>query len=947
MGFESNARIRTDLEFVAVTGQAKTEMGSLRRVYAETTGAMSEGALRAAVAQEKLDRAIARHGPESLSAKQATLAYRREMDALATSSMHTGTAVGRTEREIERMGRGAVAGTGILRGFGRAAAFASGYFLGGAGLVFAIRKTLEATKEETLALAQAGNAVHDAGLPWDQYRSRVEAATTSLETSTLFHQHELIDAFATVVRRTGDVGKALGLVSDAANLARASHIGLEQSVRILLRAQNGQTAGLSRAGYAIVKVTENTDALRASGEKYTAQQLRDAQAADKRASAEATLDRVRRQSAGAAKTYADSQANAQEKLNIELDHSERIIGARLLPIEARLAGEAANYLEKLNRTGQLQRDVNRAFDAGTQVAHGLRDAYHAIEPPLAALVQGVGGLKNAVEILIGLKVASWAAGMGGGFRTAEAAAGEGGLLGTVAKLRAAAAVPIVFSVVIDALLLQHRKQLEDSGDHDSANPIRRANDRIIGALFGKGVEKYVQKHFEGGPPGGTPAPAGAEPPRGAVAGAVSRLTGRGLQLPGGGYVSAHETHQTANLPGFPALDVFASAGTQVLAPEGGTIVRLSGSPPSGSATPGGAYGLSVYLLGDSGATYFMTHFATVAVRPGQKVRSGQLLGTVADFAAATGGRTPSHIHEGVHAGAAAPKTAGGPTRGGTGGGGTSKIGLSAGLQQSEYQARRSGTGLLPVLRAEDAYLLGLLKQHGLTPADKQQIEQTELGVYDEIQSILDAARRKAATGADKKKREAAKAEKEAGLFRDYPVVERDRQVTAAVAERKKQAAAVAKAQQALIDQLGGPSIESQIAEAKLENRRIHGQNVDAEEIKLLERERAAERKKLALTLAKVKDAHGRKQAELDAQREINRIDEQIAGLKAQAAGPTQEQIGREAAAEIARSFGSTVVTPGLAPSRGPINITQHFAAPPPDPHPHAAALKHELQAMGA
>jgi len=128
-----------------------------------------------------------------------------------------------------------------------------------------------------------------------------------------------------------------------------------------------------------------------------------------------------------------------------------------------------------------------------------------------------------------------------------------------------------------------------------------------------------------------------------------------LQLPS----SFKPTHETGGLPGFPAVDVFAPAGTPVGCPDKGTVVKTSGHPPTPHATPGGPYGWSVYVKRNRLAwwrkgTYFCTHFGTVHVVNGQKVVRGQILGTVADYSAATNGVTPSHIHEGYHAGTWTP-----------------------------------------------------------------------------------------------------------------------------------------------------------------------------------------------------------------------------------------------------------------------------------------------------
>lgn len=122
-----------------------------------------------------------------------------------------------------------------------------------------------------------------------------------------------------------------------------------------------------------------------------------------------------------------------------------------------------------------------------------------------------------------------------------------------------------------------------------------------------------------------------------------------LQLP----ATFTPTHDTAGLPGFPAIDNFAPAGSTVGAPEAGTITRFSGHDPREGGPAGGPYGWSMYLTCPS-AIYYLTHFGSRLVSVGQKVKHGDLLGTVCDGAVTTypdGRHVPtstSHIHEGKH-----------------------------------------------------------------------------------------------------------------------------------------------------------------------------------------------------------------------------------------------------------------------------------------------------------
>lgn len=115
---------------------------------------------------------------------------------------------------------------------------------------------------------------------------------------------------------------------------------------------------------------------------------------------------------------------------------------------------------------------------------------------------------------------------------------------------------------------------------------------------------------------------------------------------GGDVGGATGPHNTGGLPGYPAYDFFAKAGTPVLAVESGKVRRFSGHEPSLGPIEGagGPLGWSIYLAGSSGADYFITHLGSRTVYEGQEVTAGMQLGTVADYASF--GRD-DHAHVGV------------------------------------------------------------------------------------------------------------------------------------------------------------------------------------------------------------------------------------------------------------------------------------------------------------
>lgn len=130
--------------------------------------------------------------------------------------------------------------------------------------------------------------------------------------------------------------------------------------------------------------------------------------------------------------------------------------------------------------------------------------------------------------------------------------------------------------------------------------------------------------------------------------------GGGAVLPGAksGYPVVNPTsiggiHDTAGLAGYPARDYFKPAGSAAVAPVAGKVTKLSGHDPKLGAVdgPGGPLGWSVYIHGDNGADYYLTHMGSRSVVVGDRVKQGQQIGTVADYH--DFGR-PDHIHMGVH-----------------------------------------------------------------------------------------------------------------------------------------------------------------------------------------------------------------------------------------------------------------------------------------------------------
>ncbi|MCW2499370.1 MAG: peptidase [Frankiales bacterium] len=98
---------------------------------------------------------------------------------------------------------------------------------------------------------------------------------------------------------------------------------------------------------------------------------------------------------------------------------------------------------------------------------------------------------------------------------------------------------------------------------------------------------------------------------------------------------------------YPATDVFAARGCAVVAPMAGRVDEVSTVDRWNPRTNRGADrgGLSWSIVGDDGVRYYGSHLSTLRVKPGQRVRSGQVLGTVGSTGSARG--TGTHLHFGL------------------------------------------------------------------------------------------------------------------------------------------------------------------------------------------------------------------------------------------------------------------------------------------------------------
>lgn len=299
-----------------------------------------------------------------------------DSSSLERSFTRSAKATSNFDRNLSRSARGAIAASVSFRGLGRAIAFGSSAFLGGAGLVFAVRSSVEAADQSQKAHRALEAAVTKLG---DSARQQLPAVDKWAAEQARFgvSATTAVTGLARLVVLTGSVGKAMGGYTAALEISRATGRSFNQILLATGKALSGQTTALARY---IGKIPTGT----------TATEL---------------LARVQKKFGGQAQANSD----ALDKLSAELSNLKLIAGGVLLPTVERLAASLADWLSKTENQVRVQNDLKAAFADITTVFNGFKSAVEVVD-------KITGSFKNTLELLLALKVASvvtgWAASLG-------------------------------------------------------------------------------------------------------------------------------------------------------------------------------------------------------------------------------------------------------------------------------------------------------------------------------------------------------------------------------------------------------------------------------------------------------------------------------------------------------------------------------------------------------
>jgi len=276
-------------------------------------------------------------------------------------------------KDMQRMGRGAVVASVGFRGLGRSVAFASGAFLGGAGLTAAFKSTIDAAMEAQRVEAQLTNVLNNQGKATEANLQAINARSEALAEMSGFDDELITQTFTAFERQTNNITKAMRLNAIAVDVARGRNIDLQTAANLVTKASIGMAGALRRVGI------------------------------NARAGASATelLDLLQRRFAGSAEAYGQTAAGAQDRFRVALENTQEVLGRIFLPKLTDALNKATEWLNNQENQKKIQDAANESVEKGTGFVEGLANAYHKVTGFVGDLrkVDPFGGWSGRIQMI--------------------------------------------------------------------------------------------------------------------------------------------------------------------------------------------------------------------------------------------------------------------------------------------------------------------------------------------------------------------------------------------------------------------------------------------------------------------------------------------------------------------------------------------------------------------
>jgi hypothetical protein len=435
-------RLRVETgEFIGPLGAALKQGDFGLRKMTSTMQMTERQSLELRVAQDKLARSIDKYGQESAQALRATerLAkveerLEREMRGVERQTNRTTNAMTHQNRTFGRTVRGAIAGSGVFRGLGRAMAFASAGFLGATGFVYGSRLAVAAARDLHEQITKTQEV-------FGSFAPQVEEfARGSLALSTR-QALEFSSTLGALLGPLGIVGKESAQTSTeltqlGVDLASFYNTDVQDALDAIQSALVGQVRPLRRYGAEVSAAREKLVAMEMTGKKTASELTRQERLY-------ARLEIIFRDTEVAQGDFlrtSSGLANQQRTLSSNIEDVAAALGDTLIPAVTGVVAEINDWLSKDENRKKLQEQVNTLVKDGGRILSDFAGVLKFVKRQVGPLVDELGGFSRLLEAFIAFKFAKMAASAALGFA------------GIIASSSAARTKVVVDAAAMDAAL---------------------------------------------------------------------------------------------------------------------------------------------------------------------------------------------------------------------------------------------------------------------------------------------------------------------------------------------------------------------------------------------------------------------------------------------------------------------------------------------------------------
>jgi hypothetical protein len=209
---------------------------------------------------------------------------------------------------------------------------------GVAGLAFGVTDAISSVVKFQEAQSQLGASIKANVVdPSRDATDEMSKFAESLATRGGFDAPQAIQGMTQFLRVTHDIAQSESDLTLATNIARGAHVDLGRAVRAVTLLEQGRTTGLSKLGITVAPVTTALDALKASHQAATAEQIKAAKATDALATKQQAMAQVSREYGGAMRTYSHTTAGTLSNLYNSFEQLAVSVGQAVLPAVTVLA----------------------------------------------------------------------------------------------------------------------------------------------------------------------------------------------------------------------------------------------------------------------------------------------------------------------------------------------------------------------------------------------------------------------------------------------------------------------------------------------------------------------------------------------------------------------------------------------------------------------------------